>query len=97
MLFLYWVRTPIYSINIIKEAVQKHDVATFERHVDMDTLYTKAFDDFLVATDKIEGKNSLNNPLAIGFSQMLKGLTCAVVGEMREDTSLIGFVKAELN
>ena len=38
----------------------------------MDTLYTKAFDDFLVATDKNEGKNSLNNPLAIGFSQMLK-------------------------
>lgn len=70
--FLYWVKTPIYSINIIKEAVQKHDVATFERHVDMDTLYTKAFDDFLVATDKIEGKNRLNNPLAIGFIQMLK-------------------------
>lgn len=70
--FLYWIRTPIYSINIIKEAVQKHDVTTFERHVDMDTLYTKAFDDFIVATDKIEGKNSFSNPFAVGFIQMLK-------------------------
>ncbi|MDY5045527.1 DUF2939 domain-containing protein [Phascolarctobacterium sp.] len=70
--FLYWVKTPAYSLNIIREAIQKHDVTTFERHVDMDTLYPKAFDDFLVATDKIEGKNTLANPLAAGFIQMFK-------------------------
>lgn len=94
--FLYWVRTPIYSINIIKEAVQKHDVTTFERHVDMDTLYTKAFDDFIVATDKIEGKNYLSNPLAAGFIQMLKSPVVAalkvatiegVKGDNKNDTA----------
>lgn len=51
---------------------------------------------FLLPQIKLKVRIVLN-PLAIGFSQMLKGLTCAVVGEMREDTSLIGFVKAELN
>lgn len=77
--FFYWVKTPTYSLNIIKEAVQKHDVTTFERHVDMDTLYTKAFDDFIVATDKIEGKNSLANPLAAGFIQMFKAPVVAAL------------------
>lgn len=52
--FLYWIKTPAYSLNIIRESVEKHDVATFEKHVDMDTLYTKAFDDGIVAVDKIQ-------------------------------------------
>ena len=77
--FFYWIKTPTYSLNLIREAVQKHDVTSFEKHVDMDTLYTKAFDDALVAYDKIEGTNMLSNPLAAGFIQMLKAPTVSAL------------------
>lgn len=81
--FLYWVKTPTYSLKIIGEAAQKHDVATFERHVDLDTLYTKAFDDFIVAADKIEGEGTLSNPIAAALLQALKP---AVVASLKADT-----------
>lgn len=70
--FLYWVKTPAYSLNIIKESVEKHDVATFEKHVDMDTLYTKFFDDALIAQGEITGENLMANPFAAGLIQMMK-------------------------
>ncbi len=70
--FFYWIKTPAYSLNIIRESVQKHDVVTFEKHVDLDSVYNKAFDDAIVAMDKIEGKGTLSNPMAAGFLQMMK-------------------------
>lgn len=70
--FLYWVKTPTYSLNIIKESVEKHDVDTFNRHVDLDTLYTKAFDDAFIAFGKIEGENYASNPFFMGMLQMIK-------------------------
>lgn len=88
--FLYWIKTPAYSLNIIRESVEKHDVATFEKHVDMDTLYTKAFDDGIVAVDKIQGDGTLSNPLAVGFLQMLKP---PVVAALKNET--IEYVKGE--
>ena len=36
--FAYWVKTPQYSLGLIGSAVQKHDFAAFEKHVDMETL-----------------------------------------------------------
>ena len=88
--FLYWTKTPAYSLNIIRESVEKHDVATFEKHVDMDTLYTKAFDDGVVAVDKIQGEGTLSNPMAVGFLQMLKP---PVVAALKNET--IEYVKGE--
>ena len=38
--FAYWVKTPQYSLGLIGSAVQKHDFAAFEKHVDMETLYS---------------------------------------------------------
>lgn len=88
--FLYWVKSPVYSLNIIKDSIQKHDVNTFEKHVDMDTLYTKAFDDSLVAIGKINGEDLLSNPLAAGFIQILKP---PVVSTLKSKT--IDYVKGE--
>lgn len=81
--FFYWIKTPTYSLGIIKESIEKHDVATFEKHVDLDSLYTKGFDDLIVAADKIQGDNTLSNPLAAGFIQMLKQ---PVVAALKEET-----------
>lgn len=70
--FLYWTKTPVYSLGIIRESIEKHDVDTFERHVDLDTLFDKGFDDAFVAKDRIEGKNFLEDPLVAGMVQMMK-------------------------
>ena len=48
--FAYWVKTPQYSLGLIGSAVQKHDFAAFEKHVDMETLYSSAYDDVVVAS-----------------------------------------------
>ncbi len=65
--FLYWIKTPTYSLGLVREAVQKHDIEMFEKHVDLDTLYTKGFDEAIVAVNKIQGGTVLSNPLAAGF------------------------------
>lgn len=88
--FLYWVRTPVYSIHIIEKSIKRHDVITFEKHVDMDNLYSKAFDDTIIAAGKIDADSILENPLAIGFLQILKP---TVVSAMKYET--IEYVKGE--
>lgn len=70
--FFYWVKTPVYSLNLIRESIQKHDVVQFKKHVDMDTLYSKAIEDTLVAVDKIEGTDIMSNPFASSIVQILK-------------------------
>lgn len=79
--FLYWIKTPTYSLGIIRDSIQKHDVATFEKHVDLDALLNKGYDDAFVAYDKIEGNNMMSNPFATGFIQMLKPTVVAGLKE----------------
>ena len=88
--FMYWTKTPTYSLGIIRDSIQKHDVTTFEKHVDMDTLYNKGFDDACVALDKMDGANLMSNPLLAGFIQTVKP---AVVSELK--TKTISIVKGE--
>lgn len=88
--FLYWVRTPAYSIHIIEKSIKRHDVVTFEKHVDMDCLYSKAFDDIIIVSGKLDADPILENPFAIGFLQMLKP---TVVSTMKYET--LEYVKGE--
>lgn len=67
--FLYWVKTPTYSLGIIKTAVEKHDLDTFHKHVDTDTLIGGAFDD---AASYFLTKEGMNNPFAMGFVNAMK-------------------------
>ena len=55
--FAYWVKTPQYSLGLIGSAVQKHDFAAFEKHVDMETLYSSAYDDVVVASFLVNNIN----------------------------------------
>lgn len=71
--FLYFTKTPEYSLNIIKDAVEKHDVASFNQHVDLDSLLSRGFDDLLSAM--IESDKSMKpeaKQMISGFAQMLK-------------------------
>ena len=33
--FLYYIRTPQYAVKQIREAVNKHDIVTFQDHTDL--------------------------------------------------------------
>ena len=70
--FLYWVKSPVYSLNIIKDSIQKHDVNTFEKHVDMDTLYGTLYNRALAADKDCGGLvafNLLSGEPVIGLNE----------------------------
>lgn len=43
--FLYWIKTPGYSINLAREAIKNHDWQKTEEYIDVEGIYNKAFDD----------------------------------------------------
>lgn len=94
--FLYWVKTPAYSLKLLRDAVQKHDVDQVEAYVDWDTLLPKAFDDSITAYGEISGEKLSDNPLAMGFVQAMKpqvvsalkqGVTTLIKGNPEKDAS----------
>ncbi|WP_373325682.1 hypothetical protein [Sporomusa paucivorans] len=47
--FLYYVKTPGYTLNIIRESIEKHDIAKFNKHVDLDSTLSRGYDDLMAA------------------------------------------------
>lgn len=78
--FLYWIKTPQYSLGIIKESIQKHDLVKFEKHVDLNNMYTRAFDDLIMATLSEDDKS---NPFIFGIAAMMKNI---VVPTLTDET-----------
>ncbi len=76
--FFYWTKTPQYSLVQIQKAIQNHDIDTFEKHVDLDSLYSKVVDDVIVEGMKKE-KGGLDQTLAAGFIQLLKPTLVSVL------------------
>ena len=74
--FAYWVKTPQYSLGLIGSAVQKHDFAAFEKHVDMETLYSSAYDDVVAASF---GSERLSSPLLSALVQNIKGIAVPIL------------------
>lgn len=71
--FFYWQKTPEYSIGLIRDSIQKHDLAAFQKRVDIDTLFTRAFDDLIsyqMNADKEMDQGT--KAMAMGFAQLLK-------------------------
>ena len=58
--FFYWIQRPMFSITMIESALQNRSSAQFEEYVDLDSVYGKAFDDFVILAlnDKEFGKDS---------------------------------------
>ena len=48
--FLYFIKTPAYSIYQAYEAAKNHDVAKFEEHVDIESVYGNAYDQIAAKT-----------------------------------------------
>ncbi len=80
--FMYFTKTPVYSLNEARVAMEKHDVATFKKHVNLNSVFGSAYDDLIdVEMEKPEVKN---NPFA-GFAQaILKGLKSDIVGALSQ-------------
>ncbi len=76
--FYYYTTTPTYSVLQIRNAVQDHDVALFEKHVDVDTLFNRLIDDVMAqalsqaANEDDSGWSTLGSALGAGIMQMMK-------------------------
>lgn len=68
--FLYYTKTPTYSLGLVKTAINQHDIETFKKHVDLDTFMDSAIDDFINSDDNVAEMK--DNPFASGLLQMLK-------------------------
>ncbi len=70
--FLYWTKTPVYSVGLVREAVQNRNVALFERHVNLNSIYGKMIDDIgKVAVEK-SGTVFELEPATIGVMNVFK-------------------------
>lgn len=74
--FAYWVKTPQYSLGLIGTAVQKHDFTAFEKHVDMETLYSSAYDDVVVASF---GNERLASPILTALVQNIRNIAVPIL------------------
>ena len=68
--FLYWIKTPAYSLNIIRESIEKHDLMKFEKHVDTESMYSRAFDE--VVQKQLSESGYENNQFAMGIVGLMK-------------------------
>ena len=86
--YMYYKRTPTYTFNLIKEAVEKHDYDTFSRHVDTENIISCAYDDLMAAALDDDDTDESIKGFADGFIKMLKP---GIVGAL--DDSVKQFVK----
>lgn len=70
--FCYWIRTPLYAVNQVREAVKQHDVVKFNRYVDSNALLNKAYEDVITAESMIHHDDITKNPFAMGVLHFLK-------------------------
>ena len=75
--FLYFTKTPVYSLNLAREAVEKHDVNAFKKHVDMDSIIGYSYDD--VVAIQLEDPEIKNSPFKDLAEVMFQGLKPKIV------------------
>ena len=69
--FFYVVKTPHYSLYQIHKALQTHDTALFQRHVDLDSVYGNGLDDLISSGMKRE-KTIGMDPFVAGIMKLVK-------------------------
>lgn len=81
--FLYFTKTPVYSLNLARESVEKHDIVTFKKHVDVESIVGSGYDDFV----EVQMNDPLikDNPFK-GFAEaMLRGLKPQIVPALSQE------------
>lgn len=70
--YMYYKRTPTYTLSLIRDSVQKHDYETFSKHVDTKNLLSTAFDDIVTHTmGDLQEQKGLN-AMAAGLVNLMK-------------------------
>ena len=84
--YFYWQKTPQYSVRLIANALEDHDLDTFNKHVDLDSLLGSAYDDYFSSyfeKDIFMQKNPIKN-LSAGLVKMTK---IAAVNELKSEVN----------
>ncbi|MDQ0203303.1 hypothetical protein [Pectinatus haikarae] len=82
--YFYWLKTPQYTVGLIADAIKKHDIETFDKYVDTDSILNKAYDDYFYvyfSEDPFMQKNPVRN-LAEGLIKLAKPMA---VNEMKAE------------
>lgn len=81
--FGYFTKTPVYSLNLARESVEKYDVVTFKKHVDVESIIGSGYDDFVDV--QMNDPVIKDNPFK-GFAEvMLKGLKSQIVPVLTQE------------
>ncbi len=80
--YFYWRQSPVYSLAVVKRAIQNRDLATFEERVDLDACVDSAYDDLsdLLIEEGI-GKSGLFS-LVPGAQDLARGISLAARGRL---------------
>lgn len=79
--FLVFAKTPAFTVNEVRKAVQNHDPEKFAQYVDVNSVMSHAFDDILLAKSKIDDDNILSNPFAVSILHMIKPQVVRLMGD----------------
>lgn len=77
--FLYFKKTPSYTVGIIYQAIRTHDVDTFEYYFDLDSVLAKAFDEIL--TDQIKDVGEDEVSIVKNFAGLFKPVVVSTLKE----------------
>lgn len=84
--YIYYKRTPAYSLTLIQDAVKDHNWDKFSRHVDVQELSDSVFDDLImVAMEEDKTMDSTTKQMAAGFAQMFKPMVTKAVEETMKE------------
>ncbi len=76
----WWTTTPQYSIEQAKDAIKNHDIAKFEKYVDLDTTSSKMVDDLLAKPmQEALGPSILGQVLITGIVKLVRPAIAAGV------------------
>lgn len=78
--FLYFTKTPEHSLNTVRTAVANHDVETFKKHVDLDSLLSHGYDEMIaamIASDEKLANDNFSRNFVEGLAKLFKGMMVA--------------------
>ncbi len=78
--YWYWTKTPQYSLKLMQESVAKHDLAAFNKYVDVDSVTSRAIDQLLELklNDPKDVQDDTTKNFAAGLIKLLKPQLVAV-------------------
>lgn len=95
--YLYYKRTPAYSMQLIQESVKEHNWEKFSRHVDTKNLADAAFDDIIEISMEERGDlDEHTKALAMSFVKLVKpNITSLLESAVKEYVETGEFKKDE--